>query len=554
MDIISSTSWFSSIEPSLQKTLASKMIREEVEEGHVFFWEGTVIDSIIIIESGRLMRSKAVDREKFSLSAVMEQGGESSSSSTPFQKELFEKNSVDLDEISGKGRVTGMLRVINEEHSRSYATLRSVGRSVVWRIPADDFMNILSSDAGFAMMMLRKVAHKMKAGSKSLKNMLKNSKKTFRRGPSSSLEDEDDDAKGRDTISSPSRKAPVRVLCYDTTQWVKSAFEPAVQAFNKLHSSFNIEMDFTNDRLSEQSSMYAAGYDAVCLFVNDSANANTLRILSMLGVRFIAMRCAGFDRVDAKSAKAHGLTVARVPAYSPYAVAEHAISLLMSINRKIPAASTRVKMANFTLDNSLLGMDIHGKTVGIMGTGKVGQILCKILNGFGANLICYDIFESDEVKKLGAEYVSRDYIYEEADILFLMMPLLPTTIHTINADAVSKMKDGVLLINTARGGLIDTKALILGLQSGKIGGVGLDVLENEADYFFQDWSAKAIEDPELTSLLGNNRVVLTAHQAFFTKEAVSKIVDTTLDNIKMWKNDGLEGLEHPNNCLPSRMV
>jgi len=164
MDIISSTSWFSSIEPSLQKTLASKMIREEVEEGHVFFWEGTVIDSIIIIESGRLMRSKAVDREKFSLSAVMEQGGESSSSSTPFQKELFEKNSVDLDEISGKGRVTGMLRVINEEHSRSYATLRSVGRSVVWRIPADDFMNILSSDAGFAMMMLRKVAHKMKAG------------------------------------------------------------------------------------------------------------------------------------------------------------------------------------------------------------------------------------------------------------------------------------------------------------------------------------------------------------------------------------------------------
>eukprot|EP01083_Nonionella_stella_P123490 372092_1 len=211
-------------------------------------------------------------------------------------------------------------------------------------------------------------------------------------------------------------------------------------------------------------------------------------------------------------------------------------------------------MANFTLDNSLLGMDIHGKTVGIMGTGKIGQILCKILNGFGANLICYDIFESDEVKNLGAEYVSRDYIYEEADIIFLMMPLLPTTKHTINTDAVSKMKDGVLLVNTARGGLIDTKALILGLQSGKIGGVGLDVLENEADYFFQDWSAKSIEDPELTSLLGNNRVVLTAHQAFFTKEAVSKIVDTTLDNIKMWKNDGLEGLAHPNNCLPSTMV
>lgn len=262
----------------------------------------------------------------------------------------------------------------------------------------------------------------------------------------------------------------------------------------------------------------------------------------------IAMRCAGFDRIDTKAAKAHGLTVARVPAYSPYAVAEHAISLLMAVNRKINIASTRVKMANFTLDQSLIGMDIFGKTVAVMGTGKIGQILVKILNGFGANIICYDVYENDEVKTLGGTYVSKDYIFEQADVIFLMMPLLPATKHTINMDVLPKLKDGILLVNTARGGLIDTKALIHGLQSGKIGGVGLDVFENEQEYFFQDWSAKAIEDPDLTSLLGNNKVVLTAHQAFFTHEAVNKIVSTTLDNIKEWKS-GNVGQNHPNNCI-----
>ncbi len=388
----------------------------------------------------------------------------------------------------------------------------------------------------------------------------------MKRSPSSNILLESSPASSSSSSSSKEAKdiVIVRVLCYDSTQWVKTAFEPAIDAFNDSNHndtsssssslpSFKIEMEFTHDRLSEQSATYAAGYDAVCLFVNDTANANALRILSMLGVRLIAMRCAGYDRVDVKSAKAHGLTVVRVPAYSPYAVAEHAISLLMAINRKIPAASTRVKMANFTLDNSLIGMDIHGKTVGIMGTGKIGQILCKILNGFGAKLLCYDVYESDEVKELGAHYVTRDEIFEQADVIFLMMPLLPATKHTISEEVVSRLKKGVLIVNTARGGLIDTKALIQGLQSGQIGGVGLDVLENEADYFFQDWSAKSIEDPELTSLLGNNRVVLTAHQAFFTKEAVSKIVDTTLDNIKIWKEDRLEGLLHPNNCIPAVM-
>jgi D-lactate dehydrogenase len=265
----------------------------------------------------------------------------------------------------------------------------------------------------------------------------------------------------------------------------------------------------------------------------------------------IAMRCAGFDRVDQKAARAHGLTVARVPAYSPYSVAEHAIALLMTVNRRIHKASARVKMANFTLDAGLLGMDIHGKTVGVMGTGKIGQILCNILLGFGANILCYDVFENEELKQKGGVYVSQDEIFAKSDVIFLMMPLLPATHHTINESVLPKLKKGVILINTARGGLIDTKALLSGLQSGIISGCGLDVFENEQAYFFQDWSARNIEDPDLVSLLGNNKVVLTAHQAFFTQEAVDKIVGTTLENLKDYMN-GHTGCDHPNSIFPKK--
>lgn len=257
------------------------------------------------------------------------------------------------------------------------------------------------------------------------------------------------------------------------------------------------------------------------------------------------MRCAGFDRVDIKTAKTFGISIVRVPAYSPYAVAEHAIALLMSVNRRIPAASTRVKMADFTLDSSLLGMDIHGKTVGVMGTGQIGQILCRIITGFGATLLAYDVFESDAVKEMGGKYVTQEEIYKNCDVIFLMMPLLPATKHTINASVLPLLKKGVILINTSRGGLINTSALVTGLQSDIIGGCGLDVYENEGDYFFQDWSGKAIIDSTLTELLGNNRVVMTAHQAFFTREAIDKIVSTTIENIDNFST-GLRGKDLPN--------
>jgi len=198
-----------------------------------------------------------------------------------------------------------------------------------------------------------------------------------------------------------------------------------------------------------------------------------------------------------------------------------------------------------------MGMDIHGKTVGVMGTGKIGQILIDIVLGFGANIICYDVYESDDVKQKGGKYVSKEEIYKNSDVIFLMMPLLKPTYHTIDKEAIKQMKPGVFIINTSRGGLVDTKALLKGLQSGIIGGVGMDVYEHEQMYFFQDWSARNIQDPDLVALLGETNVVLTAHQAFFTKEAIDKIISTTLQNLKDFKN-GETGLSHPNNCIPTK--
>jgi len=241
--------------------------------------------------------------------------------------------------------------------------------------------------------------------------------------------------------------------------------------------------------------------------------------------------------------------VARVPAYSPYAVAEMAMALLMAVNRKINKAANRVRMANFTLDAGLMGTDIHGKTVGVMGTGTIGIVLCNILLGFGVNLLCCSHSENEDIKARGGRYVSKDELFAQSDILFLMMPLLPSTRHAINHSVLPQLKKGVILINTSRGGLVDTKALLEGLRQGIIGGVGMDVYEREQDYFYQDWSAKSIDDPDLEALIGNHNVVLTAHQAFFTTEAVTQIVGTTLENIRNFHN-GAKGLAHPNNCIP----
>lgn len=342
----------------------------------------------------------------------------------------------------------------------------------------------------------------------------------------------------------------IKILSYDSTSWVVENFNPAIEKFNK-ENEVQIRMEYTTERLSSKTASFAKGFDVVCLFVNDTADKDTIQILSNNGVKMIANRCAGFDRVDTAAALAFGISLARVPAYSPYAVAEMGISLLMGVNRKIAKASTRVKMANFSLDGGLMGTDIHGKTVGVMGTGKIGQILCGILKGFGVNLICFDVFEADAIKEMGGKYVTKEEIFKQSDIIFLMMPLLPPTKHTINESMLDQLKPGMILINSSRGGLVDTKAVLKGIKSGIISGYGADVYENEGDYFFQDWSAKSVQDPVLVALMAENKVLLTAHQAFFTQEAVDAIVNTTLSNVKLFK-EGKTMYDHPNNFLPIR--
>jgi D-lactate dehydrogenase len=546
-DLLRSTAWFQASSDAFVQALASHMKRETVSAGHVFVKEGEAMQYIMLLQEGRLIRVKSVGGGG---SSAKSQG---KSSSTPSQASdgneaspgLSDPNQgVIVDDIVGHAKMSGLLHNVCPD-SLAYATIQAATDSTVWLLSGQDFRSVMTQNPSFALEMLQAFARELRQGSKSLRALVQAVQQKGR------SHDGDGSSSATDSWTD---SQICRVLCYDATAWVTQAFEPAIKAFNKEHESnkeskYRIEMDFTTERLSEQSAMYAAGYDAVCLFVNDNANANVLQTLSEVGVRMIAMRSAGFDRVDTTAARAYGLTVARVPAYSPYAVAEMAIALLMAVNRKTSRANSRVKMANFSLDAGLMGFDIHDKIVGVMGTGKIGRILCQILNGFGAHLLCYDVVESDEVKAMGGTYVTPDDIFGKCDIIFLMMPLLPATYHIINEDTLPKLKHGVVLINTSRGGLVDTKALLKGLRSGIISGVGMDVYENEAPYFFQDWSARKIEDSDLTTLLGHHDVVLTAHQAFFTQEAVDKIVQTTVENIQNYHQKGMVGSAHPNSCL-----
>ncbi|CAI5731098.1 unnamed protein product [Hyaloperonospora brassicae] len=294
------------------------------------------------------------------------------------------------------------------------------------------------------------------------------------------------------------------------------------------------ELQFLRSRLDANSAKLAEGCEGVCLFVNDIADAAALRALHAGGTRVIFLRCAGFDRVDLKVATEElGMPVLRVPAYSPHAVAEHAATLMMTLNRKIHRAYNRTREQNFRLEG-LLGFDVHGKTVGVVGTGKIGALFARIAAGFGCTVLAYDVKESPEAQSYGATYVSLDELWARADIVSLHCPLTPSTRHLVDAESIPKMKDNVMIINTSRGGLIDTRALVNGLKSRKIGSVGLDVFEGEGDYFYSDRSGGIIVDNTLARLFTFPNVIITGHQAFFTKEALDNIGHTTMSNIKAY--------------------
>ncbi|MFP4694176.1 MAG: 2-hydroxyacid dehydrogenase [Halothece sp.] len=299
--------------------------------------------------------------------------------------------------------------------------------------------------------------------------------------------------------------------------------------FNKANETYNHDLIFLEPHLSEKTAILAQDATAICVFVNDEVRAETLKILARQGVKLIALRCAGYNNVDLETAKALGMQIVRVPAYSPHAVAEHAIALILTLNRKIHRAYNRIREGNFSL-NGLLGFDLYGRTVGIIGTGKIGYLTGQILSGFGCKVLAYDPYPNESFSNFG-EYVSLDEVYARSDIISLHCPLTEENRHLINQDSIAKMKPGVMLINTSRGGLIDTKAVITGLKSKIIGYLALDVYEEESDLFFEDLSNEVIEDDIFQRLLTFPNVVITGHQAFFTEEALTNIAQTTLANI-----------------------
>jgi D-lactate dehydrogenase len=274
----------------------------------------------------------------------------------------------------------------------------------------------------------------------------------------------------------------------------------------------------------------AGGFPVVCAFINDVLNAETLKTLAGQGTKLIALRSAGFNHVDLNAAEELDLTVVRVPAYSPYAVAEHAVGLVLMLNRKLYRAYNRVRDDNFALDG-LLGFDLHGCTVGVVGTGKIGQCFAQIMQGFGCRLLGYDPYQNPACLEMGMQYVDLPVLLSSADVVSLHCPLMPQTYHLINAETIQHLKPGMMLINTSRGGLVDTRAVIEGIKAGKIGYFGTDVYEEEEELFFEDKSGRVILDDTFQLLQSFPNVVVTAHQAFFTRNALRSIAETTLSNI-----------------------
>lgn len=313
----------------------------------------------------------------------------------------------------------------------------------------------------------------------------------------------------------------MRITLFSSKPYDRMFFD----ALNPGHDILYVE-----PHLNEQTVELARGAEVVCCFVNDRLSAEVLSGLNDLGVKLVALRCAGYNNVDLAAAKHLGLPVCRVPEYSPHAVAEHAVGLILALNRNIHRAHNRIRENDYSL-NGLMGFDLHGKTVGVVGAGKIGRVFIDIMLGFGCRVLVHDLTENPEVARR-APYASLPELWAQSDILSLHCPLTPSTHHLINDRVVDQVKPGVMLINTSRGGLVDTPAVIRGLKSGRIGYLGLDVYEEEADLFFEDLSNQVVQDDVFARLTTFPNVIITGHQAFFTREALQKIAQVTLGNIE----------------------
>lgn len=322
--------------------------------------------------------------------------------------------------------------------------------------------------------------------------------------------------------------------------------KPYDQRFiDKHNEQHGHDIKYFEARLDHDTARLAKGFPVVCAFVNDTLDAKNLEYLKEHGTKLIALRSAGFNNVDIEKAEELGLKVMRVPAYSPHAVAEHALGLMLVLNRRIHRAYDRVKDQNFSLQG-LLGFDMHGKTVGVIGAGSIGSVMCRLLLGLGCRVIAHAHHERDELKDQGVEFVSKETLFGESDIITLHVPLTPETHHMIDAQAIAQMKNNVMLINTCRGKVVDTAAVLDGLKSGKIGYFGMDVYEEEGNIFFRNLSDKVIADERIAQLILMPNVLITGHQAFFTEEALDSIAETTLRNISDFEAGKESGNEvHP---------
>lgn len=328
----------------------------------------------------------------------------------------------------------------------------------------------------------------------------------------------------------------MKLAVYSTKQYDKKYLQ-------HVNENYNYELEFFDFLLTDKTAKTAHGCDGVCIFVNDDGSRPVLEELKNHGVKFIALRCAGFNNVDLEAAKELGLKVVRVPAYSPEAVAEHAVGMMMTLNRRIHRAYQRTRDANFSLEG-LTGFTMYGKTAGVIGTGKIGVATLRILKGFGMRLLAFDPYPSEAALELGAEYVDLPTLFAESDVISLHCPLTNDNYHMLNRSSFEQMKDGVMIINTSRGGLVDSQAAIEALKTQKIGALGMDVYENERDLFFEDKSNDVIQDDVFRRLSACHNVLFTGHQAFLTAEALISISETTLENLRQ-----LEKGEHCPNAL-----
>lgn len=315
----------------------------------------------------------------------------------------------------------------------------------------------------------------------------------------------------------------MKIMFYDTKIYDKKSFDDAIPQYE------NIEIEYMESDLSEKTAAYSKGFDAVCGFVNSVIDKNVMEILRDNNVKLILMRCAGFNNVDLDAAKDCGIRVMRVPGYSPEAVAEHAMALAMASNRRIHKAYIKVRENNFSLQG-LTGVNFYGKTAGIVGTGKIGAAMCRICKGFGMNIIAFDTYQNKDLDYV--KYVELDELLSKSDLISLHCPLVKETYHLINDDTISRMKDGVVLVNTSRGGIVDTDALIKGIRDKKFHAVGLDVYEEESDYVFENMEDDILQHSTTARLLSFPNVIVTSHQGFLTNEALDAISTTTLDNAK----------------------